>query len=316
MKIRPKEGFWSIISYMSFEDNFLKGIDRKKAVEKTERHKIITERTELPAIITQVHERLKKTIWSNPKFSIQAPEFMDTYGKENVIADMQKVLALRKKWDAKDTPQEKNSKLLADVLEGMVLVNARENSWLGDSITMKTSLFDDVMNGTDMFTEWYDPTEGSRVLALAVDITYSKMGAASKLRDIKEKIDSDSLGQIRYFKDMRGDFKGTRNNVPRTIVGISPDHIQDIAALWMRGDSEALRTHPIQRVLIEEIFAQTQAMADYAHANQRKTSARAYEEALSIIGKLRKQKESIPSEGQRPDKIAAELIQQTKVIFG
>lgn len=311
------DALWKIVYYtrMSFEDNFLRQVDFSRSHARRDDERAIRSRIELPPLIKTAHNRLKREVFSNQSYSIQAPEFSSIYGKENIIADMQKIATYRKQWEQQSS-QEKNSKVLAEVLEGMILVNARENGWFGDSVTMKTSLFDDVFNKTDMFTEWHENTEGSRVLAMAVDITYGKTALSKKLQDIKTEIDSDRLGTIRYFKDTRGDFMGTRNNIPRTVIGISPEHTLAIASLWMKGDSDALQTHTTQRVLIEEMYVQTKAMADYAHFHNHKNATRAYEDALASIEKLRQQKESISIADQEPDTIAAELITQTKAIFG
>ena len=138
-------------------------------------------------------------------------------------------------------------------------------------------------NKTDFITEWYSSKEGSRLLALGLDVTLGKDAALGKLTDIRGEIDKGVLGSIRYFRDSRGDFMGTRNNVPRVVVGVSQEAVEELARLWTLGKKKELSEHPVQRALVEQIYAQLLAMHDYAKSKGKKEVAEAYLPAISIL---------------------------------
>jgi len=290
-------------------------MDSERRQEKRQHQEALHMRTELPKVITEAHVRAQKEIFSNKDYAVQATEFFNVYGEDSVKKDMMEVLRLRKIFTQEETLEKKHSKMQAEVLEGILLMHSELSNWLGDARTLKASLYDDYKNKTDMFSEWFSAEEGSRVLALGVDVTFSRMSVDNKLHQIKREIDAGELGKIRYFKDMQGDFMGTRNNVPRTIIGIRPQAVEELASLWMKNDNKALASHPIQRIIIEEIHQQLSAMLAYAEKHGKEDPARAYQQALLTIGKLREEKEHIPLGSYADDPVANQIATGSKTIF-
>ncbi len=300
---------------MSFEDTFLDKVDRDRRRERRVHQEALNMRIELPPIIKAAHVRVKNEVFSNKEYAVQAPEFVGIYGEQNVRNDMAEVLRLKNLFRKEQTPEQKNSQIQAEVLEGIMLMHSELSNWLGDAHTMKTSLYDDYKNKTDMFAEWYSHEMGSRVLALGIDVTFSRLAVENKLFQIKREIDAGELGKIRYFKDTRGDFMGTRNNIPRVIIGVRPQAVEELATLWMNNNNKVLASHPIQRIIVDEIHTQLIAMLAYAERRSKDAPVRAYKQALSIIENLKQEKSLMPLESPEQDVVAEEIAAGSKNIF-
>ncbi|OGG45806.1 hypothetical protein A2673_03970 [Candidatus Kaiserbacteria bacterium RIFCSPHIGHO2_01_FULL_50_13] len=300
---------------MTYEDSILRNIDRQRTAQKAENSQKRFERKETLPVIERAHARAKQ-IFSDRTHAIQSPDFFSVYGEDGVKADMREVIALRKRWEQKETNYDRVTKKMGDVLEAIVLVHSKQSDWLGGADVMKTSSWDDYKNKTDMLAEWYSPEDGSRLLALAIDVTFGKIAIEKKLKKIREEIDRGELGSIKYFKDRRGDFMGTRNNVPRTVIGVSTGVVEELANAWMKNDDAALKDHAIQVVLVEEILTQLTAMQAYAKRKHKDAVVGAYQQALVVVGQLRKKKAEIPIGRLAHDPIAEEVKKKTRDVFG
>jgi hypothetical protein len=161
-----------------------------------------------------------------------------------------------------------------------------------------------------MIAEWYAPREGSRILGLAMDVTSGIGSVSRKIREIKGEVETGKLGTIRYFKDERGDFMGTRNNVPRTVVGISQPVVQELANLWLDGEKRLLGEHPIQRVIIDQIELQLRAGEEYAKKLGKMDAAHSYHTALAAIEPVVEAKKHISAGELGRDIVAEEIALQ------
>lgn len=197
-----------------------------------------------------------------------------------------------------------------------MLTQSDSNGWLGNARTLKTAPYDDFKNKVDMIAEWFTPEEGSRLLALAVDVTFGAKSVQKKLEAIKAEIDSGKLGSIKYFKDERGDFIGMRNNVPRTVIGVSELVIEELADLWVHRKHTALAEHPIQRLFLDEIDAQLMMMHNYALKKGKLDAVLAYKQVLGVIQPLRDSKAKFRSKEIAGDTVAREIVLDTSKIFG
>ena len=272
-------------------------------------------RLELSPLIKQAHERAKHEVLSHPDYVINETDFIPVYGAANVDADIAETQRLERIFARDETLQTKNSHMIAEVFEAITLMHSELSSWLGDAHTLKTSKFDDFKNKTDLIAEWYSAEDGSRVLALAVDVTFGTTSVNRKLENIKAEIDSGILGSLRYFKDIRGDFMGTRKNIPRTIVGISAPVIDELARMWLQGENRKLGEHPIQRVLIEQIMDQLEKMHEYAIKQGKTNVVEAYQQAMKILRPLRAKKMGIRLGDLQDDKVAEQIRSSTRTIF-
>ncbi len=307
-----------ILAFMSFEDHFLRHIDKKKEEERRIRKQTSYERETVPNIVRLAHNRAKRDIFSNREYSIQAPDFTSVYTEEGVRKDFLKVLRLKKKWESEESDYVRHTKIMAETLEAIILTqcDSSHGNWLNNARVLKTSMYDDFINKTDMCAEWYNMEEGSRILALGVDVTFGKRSLEQKLRVIRDEIDRDELGSIRYFKDARGDFMGTRNNVPRTVVAVSPDMVEELSVLWMKNDERALSGHAVQHLITEQIRHQLKVMCTYAKTRGKETAAHAYASAFTtFVRNQTPEHKNIPFHISKT-RVATELAYQVDALFG
>ena len=269
--------------------------------------------------MTRAHEKANTEILSNPDYSIQESEFAGPehriYDEHTVKADIELGDRLHKNFDARQTPQERNTKKIADTLEAIILMQSEMSNWLGNATTLKTSRYDDYVNKVDMISEWSNPETGSQVLALAVDVTFGATAIEKKMAAIKEEIDRGKLGSIRYFKDSRGDFMGTRNNVPRTIIGVSQPMVEELAGMWINNEKKSLGNHPVQKLIVSQMAVQLRAMEGYATARDNHVAAQAYQQSLAVIRRVQMNQASFQLGELAEDPVYQEILSQTKRQF-
>jgi hypothetical protein len=273
-------------------------------------------RLELAPAIEKAYQKAKAEVLENPDYVIQESDFAPVYGTQSVEADIKFADMLEREVFKTESAVEQNAKKIAETLEAIVLMQSEMSEWLGGAQTLKTARYDDYKNKVDMIAEWFSPEDGSRVLALAVDVTFGVTTAEKKLSAIRAEIDSDKLGSIRYFKDSRGDVMGTRNNVPRTVIGVSQPVVAELAQLWLENKQKLLGVHPIQALFADEIHAQLSAMLAYAKKKGKTEAVRAYEQALSAIRPLQEQKAIYRSKALLEDPVAQSITEETQRQFG
>ncbi len=288
---------------MGYEDRILQNIDRSRQ-----------NRSELHPVLERGYEKARGVL-ENPEYSIQETDFIPIYGEDAVRRDLAHVEKLEGYFAENQGVAERNTKKIADTLEAIVLTQSEMSEWLGDAKTLRSSRFDDYINKVDMIAEWSSGAEGTRVLGLAVDVTFGLIGVQKKLREIKAEIDNGVLGSIRYFKDERGDFMGTRNNVPRTVIGVSQPVVQELARLWVEGEKRLLGQHPVQRVFIDQIATQLRSMERYAERTGKFDVAMAYRKALAAVTPVEESKQGIVAGELANDLVVQEIQSQLKQNF-
>lgn len=288
---------------MSAEDWILRGIDRRRE-----------QRIELPLSLERAYTKAQEVL-NNPDYSIKSAEFSDVYG-DQIEKDEALVRKLEARFRADQTPQSANTKKIADVLEAIVLMQSEMSEWLGNATTLRTSPYDDYVNKVDMLAEWHTPQDGSRLLALAVDVTFGPTAIDKKLQEIKAEIDKGELGRVKYFKDARSSFKGTRFNVPRTVIGVSQKVVENLAHLWIEGEKKQLGTHPVQGIFINQMHSQLLMMRDYAHRNKHFIVADAYDESLSAVSPVHSDKIDVDTSALNADVVVEEITRKTRSLFG
>lgn len=293
---------------MGPENRLIAAIDRKN-------EKLRVQRVELPPVITRAHKKAFEEVLSNKDYCIQETEFETVYGKETVERDIAESDRLEQEVFARQTEIERNSKIIAETFEAIILMQAEMSNWLGEDVqTLKTARFDDYHNKVDMLAEWSN-ADGTRVLALAVDVTFGLKTAARKLAAIREEIDSGKLGSVRYFKDSRGDFMGTRNNAPRTIIGVSQERVAELAQLWLNKKQKELSAHPVQALFLDEIERQLSLMRDYAARAGKADIVLAYEQVLATVRPLKAEKECFANSAFMEDPVAVNILEEARAIL-
>lgn len=288
---------------MGYEDRLIREIDKKRS------------RVELSPLMKEAEAKAREVL-GNSEYVIQESDFESIYGSGAVAEDVESANILESKFKSQSTPETHKMKSVADIFEAIVLMQSELNEWFGENVrTFKTARYDDYKNKVDMVAEWFTPADGSRLLALAVDVTFGTKSIQHKLQAIKEEIDNDKLGSIKYFKDDRGDFIGTRNNVPRTVIGVSESMVEELAGLWTQRKNKELGEHSVQRLFMDEIESQLIAMRDYAVRQGKSNVISAYEQALGTIRTVRADKEKFFSEKASEDFVAKEIMRHTEELF-
>ena len=265
----------------------------------------------------RAHRKALMTL-RNPAYAVQEREFESVYGPAAVRKD--KALALHKRslYDKinAENPQRLLSKKMAEVFEAVVLEESELSGWLGENATtLKTTDYDDFENYIDMIAEWHKPGEGTQVLALGVDATFGTGALLEKFQGIRKGIESDTLASIRYFKDTRGDFVGTRNNVPRTVIGVSQPVVEELGNLWVNGKKKELAEHPVQRVILVQMRTQLESQLKFAQRLGQTGVADAITNALSVIRPIERSKAHMPFGKLIDDPVAREISRHSHAQF-
>ena len=103
--------------------------------------------------------------------------------------------------------------------------------------------------------------------------------------------------------------------MPRVVIGMSKETVKELMGLWLEEDLTGLAEHPIQRVLLEQIFSQLQAISRYARTKGNGHIADAYERSLAPIRKLLSAKMSIPLDAMQNDSVSLGITRQLEKRF-
>jgi len=226
--------------------------------------------------------------------SINMDDFADLY---NVPKDKEYVQKLKKIFEEENSPQEKENKKLATVLEAILHIQIEQNCYLGDDVkTISTCEFDDIKNGIDQILEIGDEDEKNiRHLAIAVDITFS-VDVYKKIKKIKEKIKSGKLAVIKYFKSDVLHIRGEKGGIPEFVLGIDKNNLENVIQLWLNDENKKLYYHPLHIIILDEILQQTKYYQNYAKRVGRIEISEKYKELYSIFLQVKQEKEELIKE--------------------
>lgn len=236
--------------------------------------------------LDRAHEAALKALREHA-LSMDDSAFKNMYGKDAVAFDKARVKERKGEFETDMTPSQIEAKKLADIFEAVVVVECAEDGWLGDDTTVrKTADYDDMFRHTDIVAELTSPTGSRELLGLAVDVTFGARSLDKKFERLREEILKGKMQQLKYVR-------GGNEGVPRVVVGLSKENVLQLARLWMDGDVEALREHPAQRAILEEIAAQMRVLGDFARKNGQNRVANAYERSRGTIRNILMQKKDV-----------------------
>lgn len=258
-----------------------------------------------PAMIS-AHERVLKTFEED---AIHPEEFSDLYGREVINHDLASVERIKSNFGPAD-----RAKFASEIMEGIIYDQSERSNWLGPHAhTIKTSEFDDIINGVDLVVEFDEPEMSRRHLALAVDATFGSRNLEKKFSRIKAEIDSGKLGSIKYFRSQNGNYRGELSQVPRVVTGIDQEHLLDLAGIWNQGLNKELAVHPAQRLVLAQIAQQLKTFAAYAERTGKPELIRPYKEAYATIRAVSDTKTNIDVSSLREDKVHKEIVSQLEM---
>lgn len=201
---------------------------------------------------------------------IQESAFASIY--ESAPSDGAKARSMQIENELKQTRRERESKAIADLLEGLVYrgINPEKRDelspgWLGmNAKSIPTALSDDIHNGIDQIVCFHYPETNSHAyLGLAIDVTTGNASTVSeKMKKIKMKIDSGTLGTAKYFSDYPY-YHGTLPMVAQAVVGFEPDRVKQLALNW-QARHESLGQCPEQRLILIQMKIQMETFGLYA----------------------------------------------------
>lgn len=278
---------------MGYEDNLINNIDRKERRQPPDQRRPVRE----------AHYRAEKLIEAD---AIDPRDFIDLYGRENVDQDLRRIELLKGRFEEDET------KKAAEVLEAIIYEQCELSNWLGNNAeTIKTSEFDDIENGVDLVVEFMEQIQTSH-LALGVDVTFGTKNIEKKFNKIKAQIQQDQLTTVKYFQS--NDFKGSLRNVPRVIIGVELDTVNQLAGLWLQNQKQKLAEHPVRLLFLTQIQKQLEIFLEYAQKNNAQNAIRSYTRALETVRTIRaEQKVGNPSD-ETADRVHAEISNQLELL--
>ena len=225
---------------------------------------------------------------------INMDDFADLY---DVAKDEEYVQKLEKIFEKENSPQEKENKKLATVLEAILHEQIEQNCYLGDDVkTVSTCKFDDIKNGVDQILEiGNEDKKNAQHLAIAIDATFSA-DVYKKIKKIKEKIKSGKLAVIKYFKSDALHFRGEKGGIPEFVLGIDKKSLESVTQLWMNSENQKLYHHPLHIMIFNEILKQAKYYQDYAEKIGQMEIAKKYNELYNIFSESKQEKEELAKE--------------------
>jgi len=244
-----------------------------------------------PRLSMKVYERASKLLQES---AINPEDFVGSefYDRDTVAADLAYVATREKEFRESETSEQREVRMLSEVLEAVIHDQIGRNKWLGSGVrSIKSSRYDDIKNGVDTIAELYREGEGATHLALAIDITFAdSKSLTKKFDDIRQEIKSGQLSQVKYFASATMGFQGKLERVPRVVVGAELRHVIELSKLWMQQADTQLAQHPFQMLVLDEIQRQIDVFGAYALKMKKTKAVDAYGEARKFIKRVIRQK--------------------------
>jgi hypothetical protein len=253
---------------------------------------------------------LEKALKKQIKSKVAMDDFREIYGNRQVDYDLEEVAIAKANFEKSNKPKEAESKKLATILEVILGEQAELSNWLGENAeTVFTSDYDD-LKGTDMIVEFSEEEKNPTHLGLAIDATYSS-DLENKFINIKKSIKNEELSTIKYFSSEyftspNMDFKGRLSQVPKVVVGVDNQTIEELIELWYtnkKNKYQELANHPVQFQILEEIEMQLETFEKYAMKIGKDDIAKKYRITKNFISEILKQRKSAVKDTSKRDKM-------------
>ena len=248
------------------------------------------------------------------KNAIDPHDFTELYGAENIERDLARVEKKEKGFTV-DAP-----KIYAEVLEAILFDQIGNGDWFGKGTrAIKTSQYDDYINGSDIILELEEVNRTLSHLSLSVDVTFGTTTEEKKFAMIKKHIDDETLGEIKYFHSERGGFQGKLSRVPQVVIGVEKELLIKLSGLWAdkhgrkEENSEELASHPVQRLIFAEILLQLQTFRIYAEETKKESIVPIYEKSINILEEILRGKGPAGLGDLRNDKVFTAIRESLQV---
>lgn len=250
-------------------------------------------------VLQRMHSEAQKIIMQG---AIDPESFSDLYGKENIAADQRAVRNVKSKFENNTTKQ------VSDIFEALVLTHTELSNWLGPNTeTIRTSEYDDIMNGVDLVLE-FNEENTTKHLALGIDVTFGTSTMEKKFAHIKDEINKDELAKVKYFT--AHGYKGSLNQLPRIVVGVDLDKIVQLTGMWERKENVKLADHITKDILISEIEMQLNAYKKYADSIGSVSASKSYTQAMHILRRVHTVRNGFSDDPTRLNQVKADKVYQ------
>ncbi len=191
---------------------------------------------------------------------LELESFADSVSTQKLQRDRAYVDRLHAVFTSKELKKEAK---YGKVLEALILDLGELASWLGENTDIaRTTEYDDWRNKVDVLLRFKRVEGGEDFLGMAVDATVSYL-LRDKFDRIVQEIEPGHMGEVHYVKkDWK---KGRLDNLPRVVVGVDPERVDELMQLWLQDDYEALAASPVKKLLLTQIASQLQLYHDYAN---------------------------------------------------
>ena len=165
--------------------------------------------------------------------------FIDLYGPATIAADVNTIQRMEKIFADKNTEENKDARFnqLATCFEGF-FIDQVDRGMLGEQTkSLKTSRYDDIINGVDSVTEITRPSQTTQHLGLALDATYSSQALEGKFYKIIGKLANNEMTSVKYFQSENTGFRG-EYKMPLFVAGISPENLASLLSVWTSGNEQ------------------------------------------------------------------------------
>lgn len=215
------------------------------------------------------------------------------------------------------------NKKYAEVLEAIMCYQIGHGDWFGENVSaIKSSKYDDYFNGSDLILELTNLNEQLSHLSLSVDVTFGTATEEEKFKNIKENIDRESLGEIKYFHLGKEGPQKKLTQVPQVVIGVEKSRIVELAGLWSDNSTtatlrdrneESLKNHPIQNVILSEMIYQLTVFRNYAENTGKKSLLPHYDKNLLILEDIRREKGVVSTGDLRNDGVYVAIRESMKM---
>lgn len=189
-------------------------------------------------------------------------EFRGIVPDSEIDDDIKKVKELEAQWAKVNNEETNEIKMKADIAEYMIYKNL--GSWMNQSaVVLMTSKPDDYLRGVDLIVESErDDANNKDIehLGIGIDVALaSEKGFSAsvekKTKKVRQILKYGKLGEARYVSG--GSYEGKIDNLPYTILSVSPSHVEDLFTSVLRKDqSEKEKNHILKHIVAYQIVLQ------------------------------------------------------------
>lgn len=282
---------------------------------------------------------------------IDPNNFRGLPGYEDTVVDNDlQAIAKKKAYIAQQNlkhPHEVELKKVSDVFETILEEQIEQNEGFGpDASIIRASEYDDLINGIDAVIE-FDLEKGTSHLALGIDITFGIISGTDlqkKFQSIKDDLNAGKLAKVKYFESKHGDSKGELTELPKVVIGVDRQTVNDLAEAWLtqmvtsselkRSDlgeasrnslltrrevaKQKLATHFAQILFLKQIKLQLETYSDFlyynitdfpksAHKARWQYMMERMEHSLGIIKDIIKNKKDLISDDKQIERFLGDL---------